>query len=242
MVDKKKVIERMWTTFDRIFFGQTSPKNFFEMEDYHDYCTLKTSLLTEVMELYKHLNFDPKWLFSENYNPDKLINKSKIITEKLLTAPKFKKNLKETIVESYKHNSQEDLNNIIAEKVKVLSMSLLVDNTFLYEPTKVLQESTTNKSFDEVSFTITQSTYNLFKNELVEMINEAVKKKAGEKKSTKSKNTDKNKNAKKDVKKDKTTKDNDKSKEKQKSKPTRNNSQSASTKKKSVNKGSKSKK
>ena len=164
MIDKA-IVQKMWKMMDKALFGNKSPKSVLESK-YKEYNILKTSLLTECLELFKHIVGKEKvaQLFKEDV--DVYIKDAKKLTESTLKSKKIKNLILENVSKFSKES--KDIDKLINENVKKTSISILVDNLFLAEAVKYMPEDKTLK--EDPLFDIVKSSYNLFKEELAELL------------------------------------------------------------------------
>ena len=193
MRQNQKIVNKMWNVLDEAFFGKIKPKSFIKDQNLLEkYYVIKSALISEAIELYKEMGIDKPQSFLNESNV-KLIKTSRYLTENIIKTNKMKRLIKEMVKSNYmnRKNSYDDIDNVVSKYVKESMMSIMIDNLLLYPVIKENKE--VDKKIEKSNiFPILQSSYNMFKNEFVDIIYESAKKR--KKKVTKRKRTARKKN------------------------------------------------
>jgi hypothetical protein len=193
MRQNQKIVNKMWNVLDEAFFGKIKPKSFIKDQNLLEkYYVIKSALISEAIELYKEMGIDNPQSFLNESNV-KLIKTSRYLTENIIKTNKMKRLIKEMVKSNYmnRKNSYDDIDNVVSKYVKESMMSIMIDNLLLYPVIKENKE--VDKKIEKSNiFPILQSSYNMFKNEFVDIIYESAKKR--KKKVVKRKRTVRKKN------------------------------------------------
>ena len=137
-----------------------------------EYITIKASLLSLMIEMYKLVKHSPKPLTEKVENKDlvKMAKKSAIIArencKKLVTSAKGREDVKNTLRESLSKTKKKiDVEKLVQEKIKQKAYSLAVDNILIG---RTISESKKYDKLDTWEGRILEDAYKILRDNLVE--------------------------------------------------------------------------
>jgi hypothetical protein len=137
-----------------------------------EYMYVKGALMSLVIEMYRLIKHSPAVLNEKVDSKDllKRARKSAVIArencEKLVTSPKGRKNVKESLRESLaKTKSDVDLEKLVQEKIRSKAFSLAVDNLLIG---RVVSESKKIDKLNSWDGRIIEDAYKILRDNLVE--------------------------------------------------------------------------
>lgn len=169
----KRAVVEAWFGLDQIFFGDKSPKECLEESSYQNYLTLKDSMLYNLFEIYKTIDYKTERSY-DNINELKNIIKEEVEGIKDITMEGLKQGEhKDLLVESTAIFSEnESIPKELASKAVVsrLSMSILLDNFLVIKAFKDFDKEQMDQLAENKELNFFIESHDKFRNLLVETV------------------------------------------------------------------------
>ncbi len=175
MSRKVKVLES-WFSIDNMVLGDDASNVITEKEDYKEYLSLKSSLLANAHELWKHIDYQPQYgqnpTDTENLkeHAKKTAETSQQLSESLIQRDSIKGKISDKLVQESKQNSKitkEDVEKNVREHVRQMNIDNVLLGIPMYE---------TNVEEHDMRGSILEEAHTLMRDAVLELVQKYVNK------------------------------------------------------------------